>query len=211
LGVAFLVGLAVSLWSANAGIKALFDALNVVYNEKEKRGFLSLNAVSLLFTVGVIVVALLALAAIIVLPPALGYFGLGGATQWIIEIGKWPALLVCVALVIALLYRYGPSRDRARWRWITWGSGFAATAWLVASILFAWYAANFGSYNKTYGSLGAAIGFMTWIWISTIVVLLGATLDAEMEHQTARDTTAGRPQPLGYRGATMADTVGEAA
>jgi membrane protein len=109
-----------------------------------------------------------------------------------------------------VLYRYGPSRAEARWRWITWGSAFATVAWIAASVLFSWYVANFGSYNKTYGSLGAIIGFMTWIWISIIVVLVGAKLDAEMEHQTARETTAGQPKPLGTRGARMADTVGPA-
>jgi membrane protein len=125
--------------------------------------------------------------------------------------GRWPILFMVIALGIAVIYRYGPSRDTAKWRWLTWGSALASIAWIVASILFSWYAANFGAYNKTYGSLGAAIGFMTWIWISTIVILLGAEVDAEMEHQTARDTTEGQPQPLGARGARMADTVGEAA
>jgi membrane protein len=207
LGFAFLLGLAISLWSANAGIKALFDALNVIYDEQERRSFFALNAISLLFTLSMIAFALIAMAAIVVLPAVLGYLGLGAATEWLIEIGKWPALLAAVALIIALIYRYGPDRENARWRWITWGSAFAAFAWLVASLLFAWYAANFGSYNKTYGSLGAAIGFMTWIWISTVVVLLGATLDAEMERQTARDTTTGPPKPMGQRGAIVADTA----
>jgi membrane protein len=115
-----------------------------------------------------------------------------------------------VSLAIALIYRYGPSRDEPQWRWITWGSAFAAVGWLVASMLFSWYAENFGSYNTTYGSLGAVIGFMTWVWISAIVILVGAKINAEMEHQTARDTTTGAPEPLGRRGAHMADTVGTA-
>src|ERR1700746_796064 len=102
----------------------------------------------------------------------------------------------------------GLAREKPQWRWVTWGSAFAAIAWLAVSILFSWYAANFGSYNKTYGSLGAAVGFMTWIWISLIVILSGAALDGEMEHQTVRDTTRGGPKPLGQRGARMADTVG---
>ena len=105
-------------------------------------------------------------------------------------------------------HRYGPSRSEAQWRWITWGSAFAAVAWIVVSILFSWYAQNYGSYNKTYGSLGAVVGFMVWIWLSTAVILIGAELDAEMEHQTAHDTTASEGKPLGRRGATMADTVG---
>ena len=210
LGATFFTGLAISLWSANAGIKALIDALNIVYGEKEKRGFFKLNALSLTFTVGIIAFMLLAMGAMVALPIVLDHVGLGRVTEALIKLGRWPVMFLVVALGIALLYRYGPSRDTAKWRWVSWGSALAAIVWIVASILFSWYAANFGSYNKTYGSLGAVIGFMTWIWISTIVVLLGAELDAEMEHQTARDTTEGKPRPLGARGARMADTVGEA-
>jgi membrane protein len=210
LGLTFFTGLAISLWSANAGVKALFDALNIVYGEKEKRSFVKLNAVSLAFTVGGLIFALVAIAAVVALPVALNYIGLGRATELLITIGRWPILFAAVALWIALIYRYGPSRDTPKWRWVTWGSAFASFAWIVLSILFSWYATNFGSYNKTYGSLGAAIGFMTWIWLSTIVILLGAELDAEMEHQTARDTTTGTPKPLGARGAMVADTVGAA-
>lgn len=113
-------------------------------------------------------------------------------------------------MALALIYRYGPSREAPQWRWITWGSAAAVVLWLAASALFSWYAASFGKFNETYGSLGAMIGFMTWLWISAIVILLGAELDAEMEHQTARDTTTGSPKPMGSRGATMADTVGPA-
>src|SRR5829696_2846421 len=159
---------------------------------------------------GRLIFALVAIGAVVALPVVLNYIGLGRATELLIVIGRWPILFVVVALWTALIYRYGPSRDTPKWRWVTWGSAFASLAWIVPSILFSWYAANFGSYNKTYGSLGAAMGFMTWIWLSTIVVLLGAELDAEMEHQTARDTTTGAPQPLGARGAAVADTVGAA-
>jgi membrane protein len=210
LGFAFLAGLAVSLWSANAGMKALIDALNIVYGEKEKRSFIKLNAVSLVFTFGALVFMLLALGAIAVLPFVMDHLGLAAATQWLVRFGKWPVLFVLVALIIGVIYRYGPSREHAQWRWITWGSAFAAIAWLIMSILFSWYAAKFGSYNKTYGSLGAAVGFMTWMWLSSIVILLGAELDAEMEHQTARDTTTGPPEPIGQRGAWVADTIGQA-
>ena len=111
---------------------------------------------------------------------------------------------------LACIYRYGPSRNDARWRWVTWGSVVGALLWVAASMLFSWYVATFDSYNKTYGSLGAAIGFMVWLWISAVIVLLGGELNAEMEHQTARDTTTGEPKPLGARGAKMADTVGTA-
>jgi membrane protein len=210
LGFALLAGVAISLWSANAGMKALFDALNVVYGEKEKRSFIRLNLVSLAFTLGAILILMIAFSAIAVLPAMLGYLGLSNASEWLIEIGKWPVLLLFVAAAISLVYREGPSRKKPKWRWVTWGSGFATILWLLVSLLFSWYASHFGSYNKTYGSLGAAIGFMTWMWLSFVVILLGAELDAEMEHQTARDTTTGTPRPLGQRGAQVADTVGQA-
>ncbi len=209
LGFAFFGGLLVSLWSANAAVKALFDALNVVYGEKERRNFFKLNALSLLFTAGMILFLVLALIGIVVVPAALNFLQLGGAGALIISLLRWPALLAVVVLGLAVVYRYGPSRENPRWRWITWGSISAAILWLVVSMLFSWYAANFGNYNKTYGSLGAVAAFMVWTWLSSTVVLMGAELNAEIEHQTARDSTTGRPQPLGRRGAKMADTVGK--
>ena len=136
---------------------------------------------SLAFTLGALLFMVFSLAAIAVLPVVLGYVGLSNATEWLVTLGKWPILLIGVALAVSLIYRYGPSREKPQWRWVTWGSAVVAIAWLAMSILFSWYAAHFGSYNRTYGSLGAVIGFMTWIWLSSAVVLLGAELDAEME------------------------------
>ncbi|MGJ4891383.1 YihY/virulence factor BrkB family protein [Bradyrhizobium sp. HKCCYLRH3099] len=211
LGITFLVSLAISLWSANAAMKSLFDTLNVVYREPERRGFFKLNAISLLFTGGAILFALLAIGAVVVLPVLLNTLGLSDVGDLVLRIGRWPAIFVCVSLGLALIYRYGPNREEPKWRWISWGSALAAALWLAGSALFSWYAANFGSFNATYGSLGAAIGFMTWIWISAIVILIGGELDAELEHQTTRDTTTGPEKPLGARGATMADTVGRSA
>ncbi|WP_246774069.1 YihY/virulence factor BrkB family protein [Bradyrhizobium diazoefficiens] len=210
LGLTFTIGLGVSLWSANAAMKSLFDTLNIVYGEKEKRGFVKLNAASLSFTLAGIVFVLIALGAVVVLPVVLNFVGLSDAADLLIRLARWPAMFVAVALGLALIYRFGPSREAPRWRWITWGSVVATVLWLGASALFSWYAASFGKFNETYGSLGAAIGFMTWLWISAIVILLGAELDAEMEHQTVRDTTTGSEKPMGARGARMADTVGAA-
>lgn len=194
LGAAFVIGLGISIWSANAGMKALFDALNVVYGEKEKRSFVKLNLISLEFTAAGLVFILLAVTAVIVLPIALNYLGLESETEWLIRIVRWPVLLIVIDLAISLLYRYGPSRTEAKWQWISWGSAFATVVWLAASILFSWYAGNFGSYNKTYGSLGAVIGFMTWLWLSTIVVLVGAELDAAIERKQPREAPAGTPE-----------------
>jgi membrane protein len=169
-----------------------------------------LNLWSLSFTLGAIVFLLVALGGIVALPVILNFVGLGAATEWLLVIARWPVLLAGVVLGLALLYRYGPSRDTAGWKWVTPGGIAAAVLWLAVSMLFSWYVSSFGGYNETYGSLGAVIGFMTWIWISTVVVLLGAEINAEVEHQTAEDTTEGPRQPLGARGARMADTVGKA-
>ena len=208
LGLAFIAGLLVSLWSANAAISALFDALNVVYGEREKRNYFKRTALALCFTVGLVLFLVVALIGIVVIPALLHFALLGNAGEWIISVLRWPALLLLLVLGLAILYRFGPSRADARWRWLTWGSVAAAILWIIASILFSWYAANFASYNKTYGSLGAIIAFMVWTWLSMTIVLLGGELNAEIEHQTARDSTTGAPKPLGMRGARMADTVG---
>lgn len=206
LGLTAIFSILLSLWSANGGMKAIFDALNIAYEEEEKRSFVMLNLQSLAFTAGALLFVVLALTGIVVVPAALQVLGLD-QKAWYIALLRFPALLLLVIATLAVLYRYGPSRRKPKWRWVTWGSAVAGILWLVASGLFSWYVANFGSYNETYGSLGAAIGFMTWIWLSTTVVLLGAELNAEMEHQTARDTTVGGGKPLGARQARMADTV----
>jgi membrane protein len=196
LSITFLAGLTVSLWSANAGMKALFDALNIAFKVEEKRSFIKLNAISLAYTVGAIGFAILALSAIVVVPVLLNYVGLGSLTGTLLTLLRWPALLVAVMLWLSLIYWHGPSREKSRWHWITLGCTSAALLWLIASLLFSWYAGSFGSYNKTYGSLGAVIGFMVWMWISVIVVLLGAELDAETERE--RDGGHGEQQSLGH-------------
>jgi membrane protein len=210
LGFGFIFGLAVALWSANAGMKAIMDALNVVYEEKEKRGFIKLNLVSLAFTIAAIFSVLLALGAVVVLPVALSYLGLQNLTGLLFRLARWPLLLLIVVFGLAVLYRYGPSRREPRWQWISVGSAFAAVAWLISSALLSWYLASFADYNATYGSLGAGIGMMMWMWISAIVILFGAQLNSEIEHQTARDSTVHGEKPLGARDAVMADTVGKA-
>jgi membrane protein len=181
LGFAFLVSTAISLWSANAGVKALFDALNIVYDAKETRGFVFLNAVSLAFTAGTAAFLLLALALVIVLPAVFGHLGLEARTEWIVAIIRWPLLLLAIIVGLAFVYRFGPCREKAQWHWITVGSAVTAIIWISFSMAFSYYAANFGSYNNTYGSLGAMIGFMTWMWLSAMVVLVGAEIDAVLE------------------------------
>jgi membrane protein len=210
LGLGFITGLAVALWSANAGMKAIIDALNVVYDEKEKRSFVSLNLLSLLFTIVAILSLMVALGAVVIAPMVFSAFGLSSLLGLAIGAVRWPLLLVLAAVALAAIYRYGPSRTEARWEWLSVGSVAAAIAWLIGSVLFSWYIAHFGAYNATYGSLGAAVGMMMWMWISAIVILLGGELNAEIEHQTAHDSTVGSEKPLGERGAVMADTIGAA-
>jgi membrane protein len=210
LSLGFAVGLALALWSANAGMKALLDALNILYEEDEKRGFIRLNLVSLTFTVGGIVAMLTAVGAVIVTPLVLSRVGLGGMTETIVRITRWPALMLGMLLGLSILCRYGPSRREAKWEWLSIGAVFATLTWFAGSAILSYNFANFANYDATYGALGAAIGTMMWMWMSAILVLLGAELNAEIEHQTARDTTVGKEKPLGARGATMADTVGAA-
>jgi membrane protein len=207
LGFATLASLAISLWSANGGIKAMFEGLNAVYEQNEKRSFIKLNAISLALTLAAVAFVIASLLTITVVPKLLSFLDLSDISE-IVNYARWPVLLVVASLMIAVVYRFGPSREQPQWRWISPGSIFAAVTWIAASLLFSWYTSHFGSYNKTYGSLGAAVGFMTWIWISTMVILIGAKINAELEHQTGADTTAGTPAPRGERGARLADTVG---
>jgi len=206
----FLLGLGVALWSANAGMKAIFDALNVIYDEQEKRGLVHFNLISLFFTVFAIGAVLFAIGGVVVFPLLLAAFGLSSIDDPVIGYLRWPVMFGLIIVGLAVLYRYGPSRRLAKWRWITVGSVFAALGWLAVSSLFSWYLSNFANYNATYGALGAVVGLMMWMWFSTIVVLVGAELNSEIEHQTARDSTVGPEKPLGRRGAVMADTVGAA-
>ena len=156
---------------------------------------------------------LLAMAGVVVLPLDLKFIGLGteGGLGLVLSLARWPVLVLVIGLFLAVVYRYGPSRDRAQWRWVSWGSAAVAAGFLAFSLGFSFFVSNFSNYKETYGSLGAVVGFMTWTWLSATVVLVGAELDAEMEHQTARDTTTGPELPMGLREARMADTLGAAA
>ena len=208
LGIAFLTALAVALWFANAGLKALFMALNVVYGEREKRNFLKFNLDSFGAALALLLVAFLLTVVTIVTPILLGRLGLGSAVEWAVSILRWPTLFLAATLALVILYRIGPSRTRARWRWIIWGSAFTACAWLIVSGGFSIYLARFGNYEVTYGSLGAVAGFMVWTYFSVYVLLVGAEINAEIEHQVMVDTTVGPGRPMGLRGAVKADTIG---
>ena len=204
LSLGLVIGILASLWSTMSGVKALIDALNVIYEQRESRSFIKLNVVALVFTLFGFAAFLLAMVAIVVLPLVLSPIGFGNLTETIARIARWPVLLIVLLFGLAILYRDCPNRRAARWQWVSVGSVFATLTWFVASFLFSWYLASFANYNATYGSLGAVVGLMIWLWISTVVVLLGAELNAEIEHQTARNSTVGADKPLGERGAVMA-------
>jgi membrane protein len=210
LTLAFLIGVGIALWSANAGMKAIFDALNIIYDEQERRGLIRLNLISLLYTVCSIGAVLLAMGAVVALPLLAAALGRPALENPVIGFLRWPVMFALILLGLAMLYRHGPSRRPAKWRWISFGGVFAGSAWLGVSSLLSWYLGNIANYDATYGALGAVAGLMMWMWLSAIVVLVGAELNSEIEHQTARDSTVGREKPLGARGAVMADTVGAA-
>jgi membrane protein len=208
LGFSLIFTLLFALWSASAAVQTLMTGLNVVYDEPERRGFISFHAMALILTVGVIVFGLIALSLIAALPAALKFVGLPKQVETTLLLVRWPLLAVAVIFALAVLYRFGPSREKPRWAWVSWGAVVATILWLAVSIAFSFYVSNFGSYNQTYGALGAVVVLLMWFYFTGYVILMGGELNAEMEHQTAKDTTDRRGAPLGQRDAQMADTVG---
>lgn len=203
-----LLGLAIALWSSAGATRALIQGLNIAYGEKEKRSFIWLNVVALGLTLCIIAGALVAIALVAVLPAVLQSMHLGTQLESILSIARWPILLVGFMMALAILYRYAPSRNEAKWRWVSPGAVVAALLWVGASALFSLYVSQFGSYDKTYGSLGAVVVFLMWLFLSAFSVLLGAETNAELERQTKKDTTDEPDTPMGRRGAVAADTVG---
>ena len=210
LSLNLLLSLAIAVWSSNAAIKGLFDGLNVIYGEAEKRSFVWLNAVSLMTTLGAVALLIIALFVIAVVPALIGTIPFADRIEWVVIVLRWPAFLFVAIAAISLLYWVGPSRQRARWPWVLPGAIVASLLWVAASSGFSWYVTTLANYTATYGSLSAVIIFMTWLWLSATIILLGAELNAELEHQTSRDTTLGDPKPLGMRGAVVADNVAPA-
>jgi membrane protein len=207
LSATFLFGLALAIWSANAGVKAVIDALNVAYEERETRGFVRLNLLALAFTSGGIAALLLMVGAVVAVPLALDHVGLAPQSRTIVNLARWPLLLVILLAALGVLYRFGPSRRGTGWQSLSAGALGAALLWIGGSALLSWYLSNFGNYDATYGSLGAAIGLMMWMWMSAIIVLLGAELNSEIERQNAPPVAAGRPMPPGAGDIGAADAL----
>lgn len=209
LSYGLIIGLAIALWSTNNGIKAMFEAMNIAYGEAEKRSFVRLNLVSLVFTFMALIAAIVLMIGLGVIPAMIAFLPLGGFAETLLSLLRWPVLLVLATIGISLLYRYGPSREPAKKRWISFGATLAALFWLAGSLGVSFYLSHIANFNVTYGTLGALIGFLFWVWISSIIIILGAEINAELEHQTRRDSTTGPELPMGERGAHMADTLGK--
>lgn len=208
LTVGLVVGLAVTLWSANKGMKGLMRALSIVHDESEERGFFKLNLLGLALTLGGILVMLLALALVVAIPAILGSLGLGSSARTLLNVLRWPVVAIVILGALAVLYRLGPDREAPRWRWVTPGAAIATALWLLGSAAFSIYVSRFGSYNQTYGSAATFVVLLLWLFLTAYVILLGAEINAELEHQTRRDTTTGHPKPMGDRAAYVADHVG---
>ena len=207
LGISLLISVLIALWSARAGTVTLIQALNITYEESEKRGTLTFEAIALMMTCAGILFAALALLLVAAIPAVAEFLSLTKSLRILGFILPWPILIIAMVITLEAIYRFAPSREPPKWRWVSSGSVFATTLWIVVSIGFSFYVTNFGSYDKVFGSLGAVVVLLTWFYLSAYVVLLGACLDAEIERQTARDTTTGPEEPMGSRGAKMADTV----
>ncbi|MGF1452917.1 MAG: YihY/virulence factor BrkB family protein [Opitutales bacterium] len=209
LGWGLIIGLGAAIWSSSKGVRSLMQALNIAYREQEKRGFIKTNAFGLFLTFVLLLAATIALAVIIGIPAVLNFMGLDGVLEFVLGYLRWPALLVFVILVLSVLYRWGPARANARWRWISPGALIAALVWLLGSWLFSFFVSHFGNFANTYGSVAAIVILILWFNLSAFIVILGAKINAEIEHQTHRDSTTGEPQPMGERGAHVADNVGQ--
>ena len=210
LSLGLVGGLLLSFWSASRGIKAMMTALNIAYHEEDNRGFIQFNLIGFLLTIAAVVFMLISLAVIAAIPAILNWADWPGSLKNLISYVRWPVIAGLVIIGLGLLYRYSPDRKNAQLQWVSWGAIIATTLWVIFSLILSYYVSNFGSYNKTYGSVGAIIILMMWFYVSAYMVLIGALFDAELEeHQTQKDSTVGEPKPLGERGAHVADTVGE--
>ena len=209
LGLGAAGGILLALWSASAGVRTLMEALNVAYDEEERRGTLGFYGTALLLTLAAIVGAIVAIGIVVALPVAVKFMGLGSQLEGVIDYARWPVVALFLIFGLAVMYRYGPSRDEPRWRWVSWGAVIATALWIAGSALFSLYVTKFGSYNETYGSMGAVVILLMWFLLSAYAVLIGAEINAEMERQTREDTTRGASMPRGSRGAYAADTVGQ--
>lgn len=211
LGLGAIFSLLLSGWAASKGTKAFIEAMNIIYEEEDQRGFFKLNALAIGLALLGSVLAILAIGVIVGIPAITSFLNLPDNMKIIGTVASWLVLLAIFSFYLSVIYRYGPDRQKAKWKWVSSGAVIASILFAIASALFSWYAKEFGNFNKTYGSMGAVIVLMTWFFISSFVILVGAEINAELEHQTKRDSTTGPEKPMGTRGAQMADSVGPTA
>ena len=211
LGFGAIVATLVALWNSRQGMVSLMTATNIAYNERERRGLLRQVVISIVFSLGAMLIFLVMLLVGVAVPLVMQVAPLGHSATTAVLVFRWVLLWAFAVLGFSIAYRYGPDRQLAKWRWVTWGSAVAATVWLLGSLAFSAYVQNFGSYGKTYGALGGVIVLIMWFYLMGFTIVLGAEINAEMEHQTAVDTTEGPPAPMGKRGAYVADTLGRTA
>jgi membrane protein len=209
LSIGLVLSVVVALWTASTGTKAMIDAVNLAYNERETRGFFKLRGLALAMALGLIVAGILAVLAVTLLPAAFSWFGFGEQGRFIVSIARWPALAVGAIVGLGLLYHFAPNRTRPRWRWVSVGAIVATALWIGASLLLSLYVSNFGNYDATYGALAGVVVLMLWMYISSLAILVGAEINSELEAQTAEDSTIGPEKPMGRRGAVKADRLGE--
>ncbi len=209
LRIGLIASLAVALFSASGGVAALMRGINEAYDETETRGWIRFRLLALFFTLGLASFVTISVAVITLLPTVLENVGLETTARQVIQLGRWPALAAATMAGLGVLYRYAPNRTPAKWQWVSPGSVLATLVWTLASVSFSVYAENFGRFNRTYGTLGGAVVLGLWMFLSALAILVGAELNAELEHQTREDSTVGPPLPMGERGARMADTLGD--
>lgn len=209
LGLGLVISTSVALWSSASGIKSLIIALNLAYEEREKRSFLRYQLIAFSITILAILSAAIGLAILVGLPAGLAFLGFPPSQTLYLRLASFGLLVVGVLVGLSLLYRFGPCRPSPKWHWVTPGSIIATVLWVGASALFSWYVGRFSTYDATYGPLGTVVAFMMWLYVTVYVVLLGAELNAELELQTAMDSTNGAAKPFGQRGAYVADHVAE--
>ena len=209
LGLSAIATFLFSLWSASKGSTSVIESMNIIYGEKESRSFIKRSSLALMLTGLGTVLCLVAVVVVVGLPAITGMFHFGTLFEALSNGLGWVLLLGIFSLFLSSVYRFGPNRQKPKWKWVSAGSVIASVLWALTSLLFTWYAANFGNFNKTYGSLGAVVVMMTWFYLSSYIILLGGEINSELEHQTKKDTTTGVPAPMGARGARMADTLGE--
>jgi membrane protein len=207
LGWGLLLSLGGALFAASGGMQNLIKAVNIAYDEEETRGFLKLRGLALALTLGAIVFIVVAIGLVAVVPVVLDAAGLGAAGRIAAQVARWLGLVVFVLIALGVIYRFAPDRDDPKLKWVGLGSAVATLLWIIGSAAFSLYVSNFGKYGETYGALAGVVILLLWLWLTSLIILVGAEINSETEQQTAKDTTQGPEKPMGQRRAVKADSL----